>query len=227
MKFHCQVPTQSRRRAAAGAILLLSVIASVTLSLASTRYTEAQLDALAKRVGTTYWIASVNNRTPEFLAAPAASAPTISTGNNESFEILGLVQEKEHAYYKVKFESGKNAYIRPEVFVEELNLTILTTDPLAGEKQRAAAAAEEERTRVQWIRSQPWPAAAKEAALKRIPTPGLTMAEVKVVMGSPSRVIKGSGLAHAEERWHYVDGSVLTFRNRILTRVDLTGRKER
>ena len=207
--------------------LLLALLVPATIALAASQPTEAQLEALAKRVGTIYWVAVVNDRTPAFLAAPAANAPSLSAGDNESFEIVEITRQKDReAYYKVKFESGKVGYIRPEVFVEELNLTILTTDPLASEKKKAAAAAEEEQKRVKWIRSQPWSAAVKEAAIKRIPVPGLTAAEVKNVLGNPARITKGTALRGSEELWHYADGAVLTFHNRLLNRVDLSGRKE-
>jgi len=207
--------------------LLLALFVPAAIAQAATQPTETQLEALAKRVGTIYWVAAVNNRTPAFLAAPAANAPSLSAGDNESFEIVEITRQKDkEAYYKIKFESGKVGYILPEVFVEELNLTILTADPLADEKKKAAAAAEEERKRVKWIRSQPWSAAVKEAAIKRIPVPGLTPAEVKVVLGNPARITKGTGVKGTEERWHYADGSVLTFHNRLLNRVDLSGRKE-
>ena len=206
--------------------LLLALIIPATMALAASQPTEAQLEALAKRVGSIYWVSAVSNRTPAFLAAPATNAPSISAGDNESFEIIELTRQKDRdPYYKVKFESGKEGYIRPEVFVEELNLTILTADPLANDKKKAAAAAEEERKRVQWIRSQPWSTTVKEAAIKRIPVPGLTTTEIKVVMGNPARITKGSGLKGAEEHWHYADGSVLTFHNRLLNRVDVSGRK--
>ena len=206
--------------------LLLALFIPAAMALAASQPTEAQLEALAKRVGTIYWVAVVDNRAPAFFAAPTANAQSFSAGDNESFEIVELTRQKDKdPYYKVKFGSGKEGYIRPEVFVEELNLTILTADPLADEKKKAAAAAEEERKRVKWIQSQPWSAAVKEAAIKRIPVPGLTAAEVKVVMGNPARITKGSGLRGAEEQWHYADGAVLTFRNRLLNRVDLSGRK--
>ena len=228
MKTHFSVSAYERQVTANGTvgILLSALFISASISPAASQPTEAQLEALAKRVGTMYWIAVVNNRTPAFLAAPAANAPSLSAGDNESFEIVELTRQKDNAYYKVKFESSKEGYIRPEVFIEELNLTILTADPRADEKKKAAAAAEEERKRVQWIQSQPWSAAVKKAAIKRIPMPGLTTAEVKVVMGNPARITKGTGLRGAEEQWHYADGSVLAFRNRLLNRVDLSGRKE-
>jgi hypothetical protein len=207
--------------------LLLALLVPAAIALAASQPTEAQREALAKRVGTIYWVAAVNNRTPAFLTAPAANAPSLSAGDNESFEIVELTRQKDkEAYYKVKFESGKEGYIRPEVFVEELNLTILMADPLANEKKKAAAAAEEEQKRVKWIRSQPWSAAVKEAAIKRIPVPGLTAAEVKNILGNPARITKGTALRGSEERWHYADGAVLTFHNRLLNRVDLSGRKE-
>jgi len=228
VKIHFSPSADDCRTSVNGTVrfLLLALFFPATIALAASQPTEAQLEALAKRVGTLYWVAVVDNRTPAFLAAPAANALSLSAGDNESFEIVELTRQKDkEPYYKVKFESGKEGYIRPEVFVEELNLTILTADPLADEKKKAAAAAEEERKRVQWIRSQPWSAAVKEAAIKRIPVPGLTAAEVKVVLGNPARITKGSGLRGSVESWHYADGSVLTFRNRLLNGVDLSGRK--
>ena len=208
--------------------MLLALLVPAALALAASQPTEAQREAWAKRVGTIYWVAAVNNRTPAFLAAPAANAPSVSANDNESFEIVELTRQKDkEPYYRVKFESGKEGYIRPELFVEELNLTILTADPLANEKKKTAAAAEEEQKRVKWIRSQPWSAAVKESAIKRIPVPGMTLAEVKVILGNPARITKGTtGPRGSEEQWHYADGAMLTFRNRLLTRVDLSARKE-
>ena len=229
MNTHFSPSVFDSRASASGTfgILLLALFIPAAMALAASQHTEAQLEALAKRVGTIYWVAAVNNRTLAFLTAPATNAPSFNPGDNESFEIVELTRQKDrNPYYKVKFESGKEGYMRPEVFIEELNLTILTADPRAHEKKKTAAVAEEERKRVQWIRSQPWSAAAKEAAIKRIPVPGLTAAEVKVVLGNPARITKGSGLRGTEESWHYPDGSVLTFHNRLLNRVDLSGRKE-
>lgn len=229
MKTHFSPSPVDRRASVTRAVrfFLLALVIPAAIAAAATQPTEAQIEALTKRVGTIYWIAAVNDRTPAFFAAPAANAPSFNPRDNESFEIVELTRQKDQdPYYRVKFDSGKEGYIRPEVFVEEVNSTILTADPLAEEKKKAAAAIEEERKRVQWIRSQPWSPAVKEAAIKRIPVPGLTMAEVKFVMGSPARITKGTAVRGTEERWHYADGAVLTFHNRLLNRADLTGRKE-
>ena len=196
-----------------------------TLALASSHYTTAQLDALATRVGTIYWISAVNNRTPVFLSAPVANAAPFSARDSETFEIIELIGQKAvDPYYKVKFDSGKEGYIRPEAFFEEFNLTILTVDRQAGEKKKAAQAAEEEKKRVEWIQSQPWPPAVKEAAIKRRAVPGLTPGEVKHVLGNPVRVTKIKGQRATEEHWHYADGSVLIFQNQLLNRIEMNPR---
>ena len=75
---------------------------------------------------------------PAFLSAPAPSAATFRPAQNESFEITELAgRAAKDPYYKVKFQSGKVGYIRPEMFFEEFNATILSADPLADEKKRA------------------------------------------------------------------------------------------
>ena len=202
-------------------MILLTANASVT---ASDHYTDKQLDALATRVGKIYWLNSnsPNAKSPTFLSAPAANAPTFSAGGNESFEITDLAgRANKDPYYKVKFESGKVGYIRPEAFLEEFNVTILSIDPKADEKKHLEEQASEEKKRVEWIKSQPWSLAVKEAAIKKQPTPGLNTAEVKRVLGAPRRVTRLRGLAKvSEEHWFYPDGSVLIFINGLLSRVD-------
>jgi len=210
-----------------GAVIffLLTAFAPIFPTLASHHYTEKQLEALAIRVGKTYWVAMVNNRTPSFLSAPAANASSFRAPANESFEITDLVGQKaKNPYFKVRFASGKEGYIRPEAFIEEFNMTLLTVDPQAEEKRLTAAAAEEEKKRVEWIRARPWPQDVKDAAIKRRVGPGLTAAEVKHVLGNPARVIRVPGQRVSEEHWHYADGSVLVFQNRLLSRVE---KKER
>ncbi len=195
---------------------------------ASSHYTAKQLDALATRVGKTFWVMAVNNRTPLFLSAAAPDASSFRAQANESFEIKELVgQKSKNPYYKVKFDSGKDGYIRPETFLEEFNLTILTLDPQADEKKKAAREAEEENKRLEWIQAQPWPQAVKQAAIKRQVVPGLTTAEVKHILGDPARVIHVKGQRLAEEHWHYVDGSVLIFQNRLLHRIGPSQKQER
>ena len=208
-------------------IFLLAPFFPGSIALASSHYTTKQLDALASRVGTIYWIAAVENRTPAFFAAPARNAAPFSPGDNESFEITELTGQKDkEPYYKVKFDSGKEGYIRPETFLEEINLTILIADPRAEEKKKAAAAAVEEEKRVEWILSRPWSPAVKEAALKRQPVPGFTPTDVRRIFGEPLRISKATGRLTTkgqqapEERWHYPDGKVFIFYQNLLNRVE-------
>ncbi len=94
-------------------IFLLACFASISTAFASS-YSERQLDALAERVGRTYWVASVNNRTPSFLSAVATKASSFRVEPNESFEITELVGRKtDHPYYKVKFASEAAIQRRP------------------------------------------------------------------------------------------------------------------
>ncbi len=200
-------------------MVLLTANATVT---SSSQYTDKQLDALASRVGKIFWINPQSAKSPTFLSAPAANAATFNPGRNESFEITDLAgRANKDPYYKVKFDTGKVGYIRPEAFLEEFNETILSTDPLAGEKRHLDEQTSEETKRVDWIKSQPWSPAVKEAAIKKQPTPGLNAAEVKRVLGAPRRVTKLRGLTKvAEEHWFYPDGSVLIFNNGLLTRTE-------
>lgn len=208
------------------AILLVLCYSPLSTALAS-QYTEKQLDALATRVGKTYWVTSVNNRTPSFLSAPARNASSFHAQPDESFEITELAGQKTNdPYYKVRFASGKEGYMPPEAFLEEFNLTILTVDPQADEKKKAAEAADADKERVQWIQAQPWSKAVKDAALKRQPVPGMNTGEIKKVVGNPSRVTKiQAPQRFSEEHWFYADGSVLIFQNGLLTRVETKDKK--
>ena len=106
-------------------VLLVFLIVTAFPALASDRYTDHQLDALATRVGKIYWIVAVKNQTPLFLSSPTANAASFRPQANESFEITELVgRQDKNPYYKVKFDSGKEAFIQPETFLEELNLGI-------------------------------------------------------------------------------------------------------
>jgi hypothetical protein len=208
-------------------ISLLASLLVASIALGSSHYTKAHLDALASRVGMVYWIASTDSRTPIFLSAPTKSAPSFRARENEYFEITELVGQKEiNPYYKVKFDSGKVGYVSPEAFLDELNLTILSADPRASEKKKTAEVAETERKRVEWIRSQPWTPAVKDAAIKRRPLAGHTPGEVKHILGNPVRVTKIPGQRVPEERWQYPDGSVLIFYNQLLSRVEASSRQE-
>lgn len=188
----------------------------------SNHYTAKQIEALASRVGQTYWSQPVNGKGPSFSAAPAANAKLIRVDAVESFQITELVgQAAKNPYYKLKRENGQEGYISPEQFIEALNLTIVTTDPNAEEKRKAAEVAEADKKRIAWIQAQPWSPAIKEAAIKKQPIPGLTTNEIKNVLGSPSRVTKVRGPVNiAEEQWLYPDGSLLIFHNGLLNRVE-------
>lgn len=204
------------------------VLAIVPFALASNHYTTRQLDALAERVGSEFWINAPAGKAPPFLTAPAPNAAVFRPADNESFEISELVgRASKNPYFKVKFQSGKIAYLRPEIFNEEINATIVRSDPLAAEKLKSEQAAEAEKERLAWIDAQSWPPAVKEAAIKKQPPPGLNSGEVKQVLGPPRRVAKASGLTRLrgatqviEERWYYADGTVLLFRNDILSHIE-------
>jgi hypothetical protein len=189
---------------------------------ASHHYTDKQLDVLTDRVGKVFWVTEVNQQTPSFLSSPRADASPFQPNDNESFEITELVGRKaKDPYYKVKFESGKEAYIRPEAFHEAFNATIVTVDPQADERKKEARAAQKEKTRIDWIQAQPWPRAVKEAAIKRQAVPGMNAAEVKTVLGDPARVHKIKGRFNlAEEHWFYADGSIAIFHNGLLNRIE-------
>jgi hypothetical protein len=202
--------------------LLAVLLCCGSAALASNHYTDRQLEALAARVGKTFWISGANEKAPSFLTAPNPGATTFRPEENDSFEITELTGQKiKDPYYKVRFQSGKVGYIRPEIFHEEFNVKILAHDPLADEKKRAEDQAVEEKKRLEWIKSQPWSPAVKAAAIKKQPTPGLNSAEVKRVLGAPTRVSKIRGTTKArEERWFYADGSVLIFHNGLLSSIE-------
>jgi hypothetical protein len=209
------------------AIFLVACLAPIPTAFALP-YSERQLDALAERVGRTYWVVSVNNRTPSFQSAAATKASSFRAEPNESFEITELVGRKSaQPFYKVKFASGKDGYISPDSFHEELNLTILSVDPQADEKKKAAAAAEDEKKRIEWIQAQPWSQAVKQAAIQRRPVPGMKTGEVNKILGKPTRVTKiQAPQRFGEEHWFYADGSVLIFQNGLLIRIEPKEKKD-
>lgn len=200
----------------------------ISTAAASRHYTEKQMTILAERVGRTFWIHEVNGRTPSFLTAPDAAAASFRARAGDSFEIVELVGRKnKNPYYKARFESGKEGYFPPEVFFEELNLTLVLVDPLANEKRKAAEQAESEKQRVDWINAQPWPAAAKAAALKGLAVPGMTSGEVKMIAGAPGRITKVQARGTIpEEHWIYPDGKQLVFQNGLLSRIILKDTKK-
>ena len=203
-------------------VLLVFLIVTAFPALASDRYTDHQLDALATRVGKIYWIVAVKNQTPLFLSSPTANAASFRPQANESFEITELVgRQDKNPYYKVKFNSGKEAFIQPETFLEELNLGIAAVDPQAIDKKKAADAAEEEKKRIEWIQAQPWSRTVKEAAIKRQVLGGMNGAEVKKILGNPLRVSRVKAQLNViEEHWLYPDGSTAVFINGLYNRLE-------
>jgi hypothetical protein len=201
----------------------------LTPAAASNHYTEKQLNALETRVGKTFWISVFHEKLPSFATSPTSDASVFQPADNESFEITELVGRKaRNPYYKVKFESGAEGYIHAQAFHEQFNATILTTDPLAEEKKALEKKNQEEKARLEWIQSQPWSAAVKESAIKRQAVPGMTIGEVKRVVGEPQRVSRIKGPQHAsEEHWFYPDGTLLIFRNGALNRIETTKKAER
>lgn len=205
------------------ALVLIFFFSLFGVALASHHYTDRQLDALAARVGKTFWLSAADGRLPVFLSSPAAAAATFRPAEVDSFVITELTGRKnKNPYYAVKFESGKVGYIRPELFHEALNLTILSSDPRAGEKEKAEKLESEEKARVEWINSQPWSTSIKEAAIQKQPAPGLKTTEVKRIMGAPLRVtkIRSPVKGRAEEHWFYAEGTVLIFHNGLLIKAD-------
>lgn len=209
------------RKAAVIALLTGSCVFSFPL-FASHHYTEKQLDALATRVGKSFWVVSAEGRIPSFLSAPQPKARSFSPRENESFEITDLVgRSAKNPYYKIKFESGKEGYLAVEKFLEEFNSTILGIDPLADERKKAAEQEAEEKKRIDWIQKQPWSQDVKEAAIKRQAVSGMRTGEVRRVLGQPARTTKVKRPQSSnEEHWFYQDGSVLVFHHGILTRVE-------
>jgi hypothetical protein len=188
-------------------------------AIASHHYTEKQLEALAARVGKTFWINAANEKSPSFLTAPRPGATTFRPEENDSFEITELTGQKtKDPYYKVRFQSGKVGYLTPDMFHEEFNAKILSYDPRADEKKKEEEQLVAEKKRLEWIKAQPWSPAVKAAAIRKQPTAGLKTGEVRQVLGEPTRVSKTRGTSKAtEERWFYPDGTVLTFHNGLLS----------
>jgi len=194
----------------------------------SRHYTEKQLDALATRVGRTFWVVPVNGRLPSFLLSPSPTAEEFQPSPNASFVIVELVGRKaKEPYFKVKFDSGKEGYLHIEGFHEEFNLRIVTVDPLADEKKKLAAQREEDKKRLAWIEAQPWSPAVKEAAIKRQAVIGMKTTEVKKVLGDPVRVQRVK-TPHKipEEHWFYGDGKILIFQNRSLFKIESAKKSE-
>jgi len=204
-----------------GVVWLLVFLASANV-FAAGKYTDKQLEALEARVGKIYWVRRQDGKLPVFLSVPSSQAATFTPGENESFELLELYgRANDDPYYKIKLDSGKIGYIRPEEFHEQFNLTILSIDPLIDEKRRAEEKSQAEKARVDWINSQPWSTQVKQAAINKQPTPGLTAAEVRRILGDPRRITKlRTPTKVAEEEWFYPDGTALIFSSGLLSRIE-------
>jgi hypothetical protein len=200
-------------------LVLVVLLSCDSVAIASHHYTVKQLEALAARVGKTFWINAANDKPPPFLTAPRPGATTFRPEENDSFEITELTGQKaKDPYYKVTFQSGKVGYLTPDMFHEEFNAKILSYDPLADEKKKKEEQEAEEKKRLEWIKAQPWSPAVKQAAIRKQPTPGLKTGEVRQVLGEPTRVSKTRGTSKvAEEQWFYPDGTILTFHNGLLS----------
>jgi hypothetical protein len=221
--------TAIARRSYAHILVALLNIASAALfvlpavSSAAHHYTEKQIAALSDRVGKTYWIYEINGRAPSFVVAPQAEATSFSGRAGDSFQIIEVVgQASKNPFYRIIFASGREAYLRPEVMLEELNLTIMTVDPFADAKRKEAVRAQDEKLRADWINAQPWPPEVKEAARRGQVLPGMTQDEVKKIAGAPSRVTKVQGQGRGttpEEYWIYPDNKQLVFQQGLLSRI--------
>jgi mannose-6-phosphate isomerase-like protein (cupin superfamily) len=209
-------------------LLLFVILQPIRPVIGASYYTEKQLDAFATRIGRVFWAIAVDGKRPIFQSQPASNAPSFEPSADESFEITELVARKEkNPYYKVRFESGKEAYIQPQAFLEQFNSTILTADPSAEEKKKRAAKDEEEKARLAWIETQPWSTAVKESAIRREPVIGMNGPEVKRVLGNPVRMNKvKSPHQGVEEHWFFADGTVLIFTSGMISRIDTTKKKQ-
>lgn len=208
-------------------IVALALLANSAPAAATHHYTDRQIEIMAERVGKPYWTQVINGKGPTFLSAPSANAPTFDVDSVESVQLTELVgRAAKTPFYKFKFDNGKEGYLRPESFIEELNVTILTVDPLEADRRRAAETAAADKERIAWIHAQPWAPAVKEAAIRKQPPPGLNMAEIKRILGQPTRTVKVRGpIKTAEEQWFYPDGRVLIFHNQLLSRIDQVQKK--
>ena len=71
-------------------IVLLLVSPLRGAANASHHYTDKQMDALAVRVGQTFWLYSPDGKLPAFVNAPNAAAAAFRPGDKESFVITDL-----------------------------------------------------------------------------------------------------------------------------------------
>jgi hypothetical protein len=190
----------------------------------ASQYTPKQIEVYAQYVGRTYWVVEEAG-TPAFYTAPSSAAPSFRPGLKESFainEIVGGTAQIPAHYYRVTFESDKQGFIPIGSFTQQLNAAFVTVDPDRAAKAKLAKETETEKKRQEWIQSQRWPEHVKQAALKKQPVLGMSTKEASAVLGKPQRVvgIKSTNLLLGrQEQWTYEGGSVLTFTNGFITRI--------
>jgi hypothetical protein len=190
----------------------------------ASQFTPKQIEVYARFVGRTYWVVEEAG-TPAFHAAPSSTSPSFRPELKESFEINeivgGTAQIPGH-YYRVTFASGKQGFLPLVSFTHQLNAAFATVDPDRDAKAKLAKQTEAEKKRQEWIQSQGWPEHVKQAALKKQPVLGMSTKEASAVLGKPQRV---AGVTNAnlllgrQEQWIYEGGSVLTFTNGFITRI--------
>jgi len=212
-------------------ILAAALFAATPLLVASgngwtaSQYTPKQIEVYAQYVGKTYWVVEEPDKTPTFQTAPSPAAPSFHPVVKESFvinEIVGGTAQIPAHYYRVTFESGKQGFIPLSSFTQQLNAAFVTVDPDRDAKAKLAKETEAEKKRQEWIQSQRWPEHVKQAALKKQPVLGMSTKEASAVLGKPQRVvgIKYTNLLLGkQEQWTYEGGSVLTFTNGLITRI--------
>jgi hypothetical protein len=211
----------TRRATALFTVAVLSFFGAFEAASAASQYTPKQIDAYTQYVGKTYWIAEHEGRKPAFHTASSSGAPSFNPGLKESFEVKEIVGGTAAPYFRVNFASGKEGFIPLGSFVEQLNTAFVAVDPDRDAKAKLAKDAGAETKRQEWIRKQRWPEHVKEAALKRQAVLGMTTRETTAALGKPKRVfpIKNNNLLLGrQEQWTY-EGSVLTFTNGLITRI--------
>jgi hypothetical protein len=190
----------------------------------ASQYTPKQIEMYAQYVGKTYWVVEEAGM-PAFHTAPSSAAPSFRPRLKESFaidEIVGGTAQIPAPYYRVTFESGKQGFIPIGSFTQQLNAAFVTVDPDRDAKAKLAKETETEKKRQEWIQSQRWPEHVKQAALKKQPVLGMSTKEAAAVLGKPQRVVgikSTTLLLGRQEQWTYESGSVLTFTNGLITRI--------
>lgn len=230
MKSYCAIKASRRGAQLIAAALFVAAPFVVALEngWTASQYTPKQIELYAQYVGKTYWVVEEESQTPAFHTAPSSAAPSFRPGLKESFaidEIVGGTAQIPTPYYRVTFESGKQGFIPIGSFTQQLNAAFVSVDPDRAAKAKLAKETEAEKKRQEWIRTRSWPEHVKQAALKKQPVLGMNTIEAKAALGKPQRVvgIKSTNLLLGrQEQWTYEGGSVLTFTNGLITRIQPT-----